>query len=317
MPRPPSTKSAERANREERLFVKLDEDPIAGPESGTPMQALTRLPVPPPLHGVVSHILEYRESIAPGAEVVEQVLPDGIVRIVLHLGAAPSATIVGASVAAATVRLRGEMHGLSLALCPGAAAALLRVPAAEFAGRAVPLEAAWGTDAGALIGRLGEARGIAARSAALTAMLGHRWQRQRQVETPPVVAAALRWMRDRGARATQQEMSAALGLGERRLQQLFQLHVGLSPRAWRRLARLHGIVRAMRLAARRTDEAGPGLGPRPTVPPRPRRGPDWADLALEAGFYDQAHFANEFRALAGLAPGEFWRRVSGSSKTGA
>jgi AraC-like DNA-binding protein len=328
----------DRGRGDERLFVKLDEDPIAGPESGTPMHALTRLRVPAPLAGVVSHILEYRESIAPGSEVVEQVLPDGIVRIVLHLGSAPSATIVGASIAPATVRLRGEMHGLSLALWPGAAAALLGVPAAEFAGRAVPLEAAWGVDAHTLIDRLNEARGPEARSvrsATLQVMLRRRWERQHGMQAPPIVTAALRLLRG-GGPPTLPEMSATLGLGERRLQQLFHQHVGLSPRAWRRLARLQRIVRAMRHAARLPEGLGPDLGPgrppdrdthrethretlRETIREphdEPSRGPNWADLALETGFYDQAHFANEFRSLAGLTPGEFWRRaVSGSSKT--
>ena len=93
---PEGTEGPEGAQREacvERLFVKLDEDPIVGPESGTPLQALARLPVPAPLHGLVSHILEYREAIAPGTEVLEHVLPDGVVRIVLHLGGTPAATI--------------------------------------------------------------------------------------------------------------------------------------------------------------------------------------------------------------------------------
>jgi AraC-like DNA-binding protein len=26
----------------------------------------------------------------------------------------------------------------------------------------------------------------------------------------------------------------------------------------------------------------------------------WAELALECGFYDQSHFANEFRAFSGI-----------------
>lgn len=301
---PEGAEATQRAAHTERLFVKLDEDPIAGPESGTPSQALVRLPVPAPLHGLVSHVLEYREAIAPGTEVLEHVLPDGVVRIVLHLGGTPAATIVGARTTAATVRLHGRMHGLSLALRPGAAAALLGLPAAELAGRALPLEAAWGNDAATLIGRLMEARSVAARSAALQAMLQRRWERQHRAEAPAIVTAALGLMRGAGTGPTTlPAVAASLGLGERRLQQLFHQHVGLSPRAWRRLARLQGIVRAVRHAAAR-----PGA-----------RGPDWAELAVETGFYDQAHFANEFRSLAGLTPGEFWRRavwaVSDSSKT--
>jgi len=50
---------------------------------------------------------------------------------------------------------------------------------------------------------------------------------------------------------------------------------------------------------------------------RRRPAPDWADLALEGGFYDQSHLVNEFRALCGVTPTEFLgRTASVSSKTG-
>ena len=97
-----------------------------------------------------------------------------------------------------------------------------------------------------------------------------------------------------GGQQPLREVAAAVGVGERRLQQLFHAHVGLSPRAWGRLARLHACLRALRR----------------------QPAPAWAEVALESGFYDQSHLANEFRALCGVTPTEFMgHAISGSSKT--
>jgi methylphosphotriester-DNA--protein-cysteine methyltransferase len=83
-------------------------------------------------------------------------------------------------------------------------------------------------------------------------------------------------------------------IGERRMQQLYREHIGLSPRAARRLARWHGLLRALR----RVDR------------------PDWAALAAEHGWYDQAHLCRDFRGFSGLTPsGYFAHAFSGSSKT--
>lgn len=110
-------------------------------------------------------------------------------------------------------------------------------------------------------------------------------------------AAAVQAIHAGGGQRPLQDVAAVLDVGERRLQQLFRQHVGLSPKSVSRLARLHGLLRALRRSA----------------------APAWAQLAPELGYYDQAHLVNEFRALSGLTPGQFLVRsaVSGSSKSSA
>jgi AraC-like DNA-binding protein len=271
-----------------------------------PAGSLHAFAVPAPLGQHVAHILRYRETVPEGRELRERVLPDGAVRLVFNLGDAPSAgegaglpvEAVGASAAPALVRLRGRVEGLSVTLRPGAAAVLLGLPASEIAGTAVDLDLLWRGRGAELRERMAGQRDDAARVALLCDVLQQRLGEGRAAAHPAAMRAA-QMIAASGGRRSLREVAAAVGLGERRLQQLFRQQVGLSPRAWGRLARLHACLRALRQQA---------LLPTPA----------WAELALDAGFYDQSHLVNEFKALCGLTPTEFLgRAVSGSSKTAA
>lgn len=82
-----------------------------------------------------------------------------------------------------------------------------------------------------------------------------------------------------------ERLAAHCGIGLRALQRLFGEYVGASPKWVINRYRLHEAIE--RLAA------GTAV--------------DWADLALELGYFDQAHFNRDFRKLVGRAPGEFVR----------
>ena len=282
----------------ERLFLRLDDDPVQGPEADAPAGTLRALPVGAALRAHVSHVLLCREDFVAGHEVVERVLPDGAVRLIFNLGDTtnPSAVVVGATTAPALVRLRGRMDGVSLTLRPGAVAGLLGLPAGELAGIALPLDTLWHGEGAQLLARMAEAPDDAARMAWLQSALQRRLAEAERASSTAQRAAthAARLIVASGGRRPLCEVAAAVGVGERRLQQLFHAQVGLSPRAWGRLARLHGCLRGLRGQA----------------------APDWAEVAVDHGYYDQSHLVNEFRALCGLTPTEFLgRAVSGSSKT--
>lgn len=89
---------------------------------------------------------------------------------------------------------------------------------------------------------------------------------------------------DSGIKTTA-DLAERCGRTVRALQRGFQAHVGVGPK-W--------VIRRYRLqeAAARID-AGKTC--------------DWAGLARELGYFDQAHFANEFRRFVGCAPGEYER----------
>jgi AraC-like DNA-binding protein len=273
-----------------RLFVRLDGDPLYAPETGVPRGTLREFAVDAALQGHVANVMVYRERFGAGQAATEHVLPDGALRLIVHLGATPSAVAVGASATPTVLRLTGELHGLSVTLRRGAATALLGVPAGELAGRAFALHELWGAGAATLAGRIAEAADDAGRAALLQHVLA---ERVRAARRPPdaLVAHALQRVAESAGAVPLRALAAALGIGERRLQQRFREQAGLSPRAWARVCRLHACVRALRGR------------------PQPR----WAELALDAGFCDQAHLVNEFRALCGLSPGGFLKTVKAAT----
>lgn len=287
----------------DRLFVRLEEDALYGPEADVPAGTLQAFPVAAPLCAHVAHILLYREQVPMGGYVQEHVLPDGALRLVFNFGDVPAAQgqpghameAIGASAMPVRVTLHGRIHGISVTVRPGAAAALLGgMPAGELDATVAPLDALWGRDARSLLERMQAAQSDVQRVALLQSALQARLERHRVAVHPGAAQAAALIAAAQG-RMSAREVAAAVGLGERRLQQLFHAHVGLTPRTWSRLARMQSCLRALRAS---------------------QEAPAWADLAAARGFYDQAHLANEFRALCGMTPTEFLhRRVSQSSKT--
>jgi AraC-like DNA-binding protein len=75
-------------------------------------------------------------------------------------------------------------------------------------------------------------------------------------------------------------LAALSGLSARRVQMIFRDDVGLSPKQLLRINRLQRV-----LALAQSDDS-----------------PSWARLAMEAGYFDQAHLLRDARAIAGATP---------------
>ena len=94
-----------------------------------------------------------------------------------------------------------------------------------------------------------------------------------------VAALVSRITADPGLRRVDQ-LAAASGMTARSLQRLFADYVGVSPKWVMRRARLHE-------AAERADSGEPV---------------DWASLAVDLGYADQAHLTRDFTATIGISP---------------
>jgi methylphosphotriester-DNA--protein-cysteine methyltransferase len=212
-----------------------------------------------------------------------RVLPDGCADVIVDLSADPHAFAVGPMRSAAVVPLAGAVDLFGVRFRPGAALAFLDAPLLVLADREVPLDALWGSLARSLEAVLAEvapAERTWHAERILRVRLDAAHGTTREVDTVANAIALLR--RARGS-AGVREVAAALGVGERWLERAFDRHVGYGPKMLARVVRFQHAVRLL--------DAGTALS--------------WSALAYAAGFADQAHLVREFRALAGLTPGDF------------
>lgn len=111
------------------------------------------------------------------------------------------------------------------------------------------------------------------------------WQRLQAAQAPhPAVLRALSVI---GSGGSVEQAVRQSHYSHRHLLTLFKQATGLSPKAYARIVRLQGVLKAL--------HRDPALG--------------WAEAADAAGYSDQSHFNREFRAFSGLTPAE-WRRAA-------
>jgi AraC-like DNA-binding protein len=80
-----------------------------------------------------------------------------------------------------------------------------------------------------------------------------------------------------------QTVTEKIGMSQRRVAQLFHEQVGVSPKTFHRVRRFQHTLTRLR-----------GM-----------QQVNWADLAIDCGYYDQAHLSHDFRQIAGMTPSAY------------
>lgn len=235
-----------------------------------------------------------RERVFPGGGAMDLVInlvddelriydPDAPTSIQAHSGA----LVVGMRTQSFLVDPRQRESVMGVHFRPGCAFPFLGVSPAEIVNTHAPLEDLWAKVARNLRERLLEARSPSDRFRILEAALLERLRRARPGH--PAVRVAVRALSAGGSSAGVAEVAEAVGLSRRRLIEVFEREVGVTPKLYARLERFHRVKQ--RVAS---------LGAPPS----------WAALAVECGYFDQSHMLRDFVEFSTMSPASYLRRTT-------
>lgn len=245
--------------------------------------------------------MEYRQFVAPadlapwvecawtlrGAPLSagQMILPDGRLELIFHFAEPPASQspslVAGRMLRGLTLPPKSQFHSLGIRLRPGGAHAFLPC---DKVGEAEDLEAVIGI----------WAKQTRERLAQTNLQIESLWPLLRRLKVSPAddavqsSVAAIESARGRGP------IDAFLpqGLQTRQWQRRFLRTTGFTPKAFARIVRLQSTI-SLATSQRHLD---------------------WSALAIESGFYDQAHLNNEFRAFTGATPAQYFAQQYGMAE---
>jgi len=256
-----------------------------GPRSVVSVTPYRELAPPTGLLPVVACLWEH--DVPQGHE--QRIIPDGCVDLVrldseLVVVGADTGPVVSGPGAAPASRTSG------IRLRPGAAGAVLGIPASEVRDQRIPLAEVWPDGGPALAEALG-----AADPAGRLDLLA-RTVLRRKAERDGLVAAAARRLGAPGARIS--GVAEDLGVSERHLHRRTVDAVGYGPKMLGRVARLRRLIGLSSGGSASSPAASPLAGSSLAAP-------SLAERAVLAGYASQAHMSDEVRRLTGLTPVRF------------
>lgn len=245
---------------------------------------------PSPLTGIVEFMWHFDGSMI---SLRERTFPSGLLEIIVHLGAryrviegdhgsiCPDTCVTGVQLGPIVIEAPGhETTILGIRLTVAGAYALFGRPMHEVAGLTVDLEDLVGHAAAELQDACAEATGPRACFARAAGWIESRLRRG--IRADPAVAWTVDQIRQRGGAVSISSLRERAGLSSNRMAAAFREQVGVTAKQYARITRFR----------RALDQLSGGAA-------------SLADVAFDAGYYDQPHMTAEFKELSGLTPGEY------------
>jgi len=225
----------------------------------------------------------------------QKILPDGCMEIVIHLGAPfrrvrgavgqtqAGAFLVGQLTECFLVEQRGFVHVMGVRFTPPGAAAFLPFDLSEIQDEEVTVEELWGSRGRSLQDAVSNAISDEERVRVVEKFMLGRFPGCAFDER---LEEAVRLIQRQEAGTTVAGISKRVGMCERQLERQFLRRIGMSPKALLRTVRFQNLLQLASSGA----------------------ATDWAALAFDCGFSDQAHLIREFKRFSGEPPEMFLRR---------
>jgi AraC-like DNA-binding protein len=248
-----------------------------------------------PLSQYVEHIWRAANCGMPSSR--QRVYPNGAMALVIHLRKPTASYYFDDRVLSVRVPLLAGPYSMSFHMDPsestevigvlfrpGAGRIFFPVAAHELHNDDIALSDFFPSEAERLLNELCAAPGEDAQFLVVEKYLSRKLERAAPI--PPAVAYAIEQLSREGALRSIRQIQSDTGFSHTRFIQVFREQVGLTPKLFGRVRRFHSLLGCIekRLPA------------------------NWAGLAADCGYFDQAHLIHDFRVFAGVTPLEYSRQ---------
>ena len=244
--------------------------------------------------GALVECLWYWEG-APGPHQQERLLPQAQAAMILNLREEPiaiyednlgaeyygTAVFTGARSNCFTIDCNQQERVVGVQFAPGGAFPFFRIPMSELEDASFDMTDLWGREAGWVRERVLAAETPQGMLRVLEECLLESMTAPERLHPAVVYMAGELDICDGPGRV--QAVTQQIGLSQRRLAQLFHEQARVTPKTFHRVRRFQHTLKRVH-----------GF-----------RAVEWADVAIECGYYDQAHLSHDFRQIAGMTPSAY------------
>ena len=227
---------------------------------------------------------------------VERILPDGCTELIIHYGQ-PFRKIDGNNQKLQeTAFVFGQLDRfidllpeknigvMGVRFHPWGLNQFIKIPSASLKGEAVSLKNLFGTSEQELVDKILNSTNVKQKAGIMDMFLLNHFKNKTSYSR---ISSIIDQIKEHRGSLSIDGLTRMTGHSERQLERCFNNEIGLSPKAFSRITRLQNALRLATKARNLTD------------------------LALSAGYYDQAHFSREFTDIAGQSPRNYFKGEKG------